>query len=517
MTSCNRQIGLWLWIATSGFLIVSFFDCLWSVNTDYADHTAFVNRLFDNWSLPQGYTSSCHGPPENCHMYYYPPSSHILAAMFAVPLSSPVGGVQLATLLSMVGLWTGFALIFQSLPRRTLGLVAALLFVLLVLNRFVLQLELHGHEVVGMFFYPQFVAQTLAIAMLAGIALAEYRGAKPGLTYLLLVFSIPIVESVHLLPTVQLFSVLLVLIAVDWLASPQQRRFKTLVLGTLATVAAFIEVIVHPTFKHFVQISSAEGGFGLLRTNDPMSLAILCVVVGLLSLLLLYKIIYPRSEVEVRPHSVAVKYIACYAIANCALCLFQMFMLQLGFGSWYACKKYGFALNTCLLFELALLAGLILESRWGGEGPPKPGLAATLFDVAFVSLYVAAAFYLTLPSGKQAAASRLASIERFARTYRQTAFHNLPGTFDYAVGLKDVPPIVNYMISWGPLQAPFPEENNTEDVYANRPFSQPSLIGHILTSVNSRPWDMPRCRTQFASPSLVILDGPCVVSALNSR
>jgi len=109
-------------------------------------------------------------------------------------------------------------------------------------------------------------------------------------------------------------------------------------------------------------------------------------------------------------------------------------------------------------------------------------------------------------------------IERFARTYTQTAFTNPPGTFNFAVGLDlPAPGILNYLITWGALQAPPAwDQGNTEDVLGGKPFSQPSLVAHILTSLNAEPWDVPHCRTQFSSASLVVLDGQCVISALRS-
>jgi len=52
MTSYDRRIAVGLWIATSVFIVVFFFDCMWSTSVDLADHNAVVNRLFDHWGIP---------------------------------------------------------------------------------------------------------------------------------------------------------------------------------------------------------------------------------------------------------------------------------------------------------------------------------------------------------------------------------------------------------------------------------------------------------------------------------
>ena len=512
MTWYDRQIGVGLWIATSIFIVVFFFDSMSSAGIDLADHNAVVNRLFDHWGMPI---------TDDLYSFYhsYPVFSHIAAAVLALPLSSPLAGVQLLTLLSLVALWSGLALILQTLPCRMRALIGACIVLLLIFNRSILKLELHGSEIIGYtFFFPQFVGQAFAIVVIAVTAFFERDERDPTLGYLLLAVAIPIAEGFHLVPAVQLFGVLVLLIAIDFHLSPRQNRLRMFAIGTSLIIASTIGIILHPNFRkmfHLGMDPSNPGGLPLLRTPHLPSLAVLSVVVGLLSVLLLYTWAYSLSNAEARRSGVAAKFVALYGLSNSSICLFQLFISLFGIGSEYACLKYAFALNTTLLLALGLLVGFFFKPRWLASSFGNEQFIVGLFESAFVSLFLSAGVFSVLPKEKMIDTADLATTERFAKTYMQTAFDNPPGKYNYAVGIAPVSAITDYFITSGALHAPpAGDPGNTEDVLQGRPFSQPSLVGHILTSRNSK-WDVPNCRTQFSSPSLVVLDGPCAIAARN--
>jgi len=511
MTSCERQIGLGLWIATSVFIVVFFFDWMWSAGIDLADHNAVVNRLFDHWGM--------HAITEDLYSVYhsYPILSHIAAAVLGLLLSSPLAGVQLLTLFSLIVLWSGLALILQTLPCRMRALVGTGFVLLLIFNRSIVKLELHGNEIIGYsFLFPQLVGQAFAIFIVAVAALFERNENDPTLGYVLLAAAIPIAEAFHLVPATQLFGVLLLLIAVDLYLTPGQNHLRRLAIGASLIMASAMGTILHPNFKFMFHLGMdpfKSGGIPLLRTPHLPSLTVLTIVVGLLSALLLYTWA-SLPNVEARRNGVAAKFVALYGLSNSGICLFQILIRLLGFGSEYACLKYAFALNTTLLLDLGLLGGFFRKPQWLASRVGNRRLLASLFSSAFISLFLLAGVFAVAPKDKMIDAADLATAERFAKTYMQTAFDNPPGKFNYAVGIAPVSAITDYFITRGALYAPPPEdEGNTEDVFEHRPFSQPSLVGHILTSRNSK-WDVPNCRTHFASPALVVLDGSCTLAAL---
>jgi hypothetical protein len=64
-TSRDLRIGVGLLIATSFFIVVFFFDCMWSAGIDLADHNAVVNRLFDHWGIVSS-SASLKVPSRRC-------------------------------------------------------------------------------------------------------------------------------------------------------------------------------------------------------------------------------------------------------------------------------------------------------------------------------------------------------------------------------------------------------------------------------------------------------------------
>jgi hypothetical protein len=513
MASYDRRITVVLWIATSIFIVIFFFDSMWSASVDLADHNAVVNRLFDHWRMPV---------TDDLYYFFhsYPVFSHIAAAVLALPLSSPLGGVQLLTLLSLIALWSGLALILQTLPWRMRALIGVAFVLLLIFNRSILKLELHGNEIIGSnFLFPQFVGQAFVVVVIAVAALVERGEKDPTLGYLLLAVAIPVAEGFHLVPAAQLFGVLVLLIATDVYLSPKKSRLPKMAIGAFLIVASTLGIVLHPYFKNMFDQGtdpSNPGGLALLRTPNLPSLAVLSVVVAFLSALLLYTWAYSLSNPEARRNGVAAKFAALWGLSTSGICLFQIFIGLFGIGTEYACRKYAFALNTMLLLDLALLVGFFFEPRWLAGSLGNQRFLAGLFESAFISLFLLAGVFTVLPKEKVIDASDLATTERFAKAYGQTAFDNPPGKYNYAVGIAPNSPNIDYLITRGALRAPPAEDRgNTEDIYEGRPFSQLPLVGHILTSRNSK-WDVPNCRTRFSSPSLVVLDGQCAISALRN-
>jgi hypothetical protein len=126
--SAPRRFGFALWLAASAFLVFVFFDDLWSMSGDMSAHDFTVNRLMDNWGMSDADERTLYGAT------LYPRLSFIVAAALGAPVGSAVVGMQLTSLLAMIALWSGFALILRSLPARQLAIVvgAALLGLLLV-------------------------------------------------------------------------------------------------------------------------------------------------------------------------------------------------------------------------------------------------------------------------------------------------------------------------------------------------------------------------------------------------
>ena len=138
----------------------------------------------------------------------------------------------------------------QTLPCRMRALIGVGFVLLLIFNRSIFKLELHGNEVIGSnFLFPQFVGQAFVVVVIAVAALVERGEKDPTLGYLLLAAAIPIAEGFHLVPAAQLFGVLVLLIATDVYLSPKKNRLPKLAVGASLIIASAVGINLHPNFK----------------------------------------------------------------------------------------------------------------------------------------------------------------------------------------------------------------------------------------------------------------------------
>ena len=497
-----RWLGVLFLLGICAYLILNFMNSLWSGSVDIALHYALITRITEYWQLPATFDPSL-GP-----MNTYPNYSHILAAILGTLFGSPFAGMQFVALASLAGLWSGFALMFFSLPRRALWIVSVALAVLFSVNWFFVHLEIFGHELLGNFFFAQLAAQAAAVVILAFIMFVERAGIHPIFGHLILACSVPIIQHFHLMPALQLFATWGLLIAWNSWAAHKGDRVKTLLPGLLAMIVSLLLLVVDPAFQIMVKISEHNGSMGLAYTPTRLALAIECVIVIILSSFLLIQWWRLGSA---RKNGILLKYMSLYSISIAGLCLLQIIILKLGVGSEYAIKKYGFALNTSLLLELPLLLVVLFKSYLINieESPDHP---ATLYRYAFPGLFVFLAFFTVLPSSKVIAATDIISIERFALQYRNLGLESLPDKYDYGIGLFEIPTF-DYLISIGILKAP--QSTNAYNILESKMPQEPDLIGRIFTRQGSLGWDVPECREYVTPGGLVILDGACVLSKVN--
>src|SRR5580765_6333062 len=114
-------MGVLFFLGVSGFLVLRFINSLWTYGVDLAHHDVLVTYLMEHWQWPAKGDSSLG------EMSVYPPGSHVVAAIAGTVLGSPVAGLQVVTLLSILALWGSIALALQSLPRRMAMAVGSIL------------------------------------------------------------------------------------------------------------------------------------------------------------------------------------------------------------------------------------------------------------------------------------------------------------------------------------------------------------------------------------------------------
>ena len=503
MPASSYRTGFWFWVIVSFSLALFCLDKFWSNNADFAHHYTLVSRLANDWRLSTALD------PSLGEISIYPRYSHILAAILGTLSGSPLAGIQLVVLLSLLAVWSALAFGLQSLPRRALIPVSCILALLLVANHWA-RLGLYGEEIVGNFFFAQFTAEAAAIVILVLMMFAERRKGSAIARYLAWAAAIFFVEGIHLLPALELAAAFAFMVLADFCLDTSERRLKTFVSGLLIGLGTMAAVIAHPTFNVMRQISENNGGLSTRFISSVKSMVGLCLVVGVLSfsLLLRWARLAPQ---KIKQDALFLKYLSLYGVAISLVCVLQILMLELRQGSPYACLKYAFGLNTLLVLESVLLAVLWLKPQWFQQAPDIRN-SENLFDTLFVGLFILVGFFSVLPLKAEASVSHLISIERFARFSHEFLMEKIPGKFDYAIGLTGLSSSEDYMLSIGALGAP--RDANTSNILGGKSFSDPAVVGHIMTSENAR-YDIPACRKYISPDSIVILDGSCVVTRIS--
>jgi hypothetical protein len=496
-------------IAICVFVVLHFVDSLWSV-ADLPLHYALVARVSDHWTLPTN------DDPSLEELNYYPRTSHRLAALMGKLVGSPLVGMQVVAMLSLAALWSGLGFIYYSLPQRPRWLALGILVALLLANRSFIQLELFGNEVLVNYFFPQLAGQAIAIVLLALVLWMEKAGISRALGILVLGLSAPILPQFHLLPGVELLATGTLLVAVTFFETRDEKRRLLLVFGLIVVLSSLAIMVVSPAFRTMVTLSANEGLLELKYARDLDSLAIECGIVIALSALLIWRWLGMASY-EARVNGLALKYLGIFGMAVGVLCLLQILMFNLGFGSEYACKKYGFALNTVLILDIPVLLVALLSPSARLLRVPQAqsiGLPGAMLERTFVGVFVLVAVFAILPprSARFISVAEVVRAERFAMQYREPTPGVNSGRYDLAIDLVGGHASFDFLISVGVLRAP--RSGNAYDTAYLGLVSKPARLGRVFTRAGASPWDVEVCRQVVTPEGYAILDGQCVLGAL---
>jgi hypothetical protein len=491
------------------FMLMSEIDSMWLASIDLSHHYALVARIGEYWHLPPGYDTSLG------EMNVYPRGGHQVAALFGYLLHSNILGMQLVSLLSLIGIWAALLWIILSLPRKTGIASAVILGVVLVINKKLIGLEVYGGEIIGNFFFSQFVAQALGFWVLGMALKMEQNGRAASSRYALIIASLLVLASIHLLPVVELLGLLAALVTLDsYLAvrAGKQTVIKAAMISGLVIGLATTLVVLHPSFAAMREISQNDGALSIKYLRNMSSIAAFCLIVAATSATLVLRWIKLGDATQQRAF-VALKYIGLYGLAVAGLCLLQLVSAKIGHGSAYAVKKYIYSLNAILLIELILLAVLwkTKKSQYAAAGtmaaPTATASGGLLSNLAFLPIMMMVCFYAIVPWKKTYDTSDLVSLERQLVNMQDTVIPKVEGKYTYVTDLAIDKTIIPYMFSIGIFKGP--REQNMMDILSRRGFSDYSQIANIITTANSSTDKFPACRRFINNHNLVLIDAAC--------
>lgn len=505
MTKTLRFAQLLVLAIVGVALIYSFRDDIWSASVDLAHHYALVVRLTEFGSVP------ANGDPSLGEMQFYPSLGHQFAVVLGRIYGSPLVGMQLAVQSSMVVIWAALGWILWSFPRRVARGALAILTVLLLVGG-VLHVEMFDREVTGNYFYSQMIAQALALLVIGTCISLERRGVARYALYVFLIVSLLFIESIHLLPAVELLGLLGLIVVIDQYASHDRWDIRSIALRLLLLLLAVAAVTAHPAFRAMKQISENDGFLPLSYVPNQSVLIGLAVVVVLLSTMFIAFWLNFDKHNDGNAH-LALKYVGVLGASIAILCLLQVLALRMGMGSEYACRKYVFGLCSVLIVELAILGAWPL-ARMGPliklETLPRFAFA---FDVVAIGVVVFVSFVANLPHTRQFSLSKLVRLEHELNALNSASVPHVPGKINYVVGLRGQPPVIDYMFSIAIFKTPR-NDINLDMLFGGRMMGVPVSTSSVITAKGSPIYDVESCQRPSSDPSLAVVDGGCLSKAL---
>ena len=470
---------------------------------DMAHHYTLVYWFTHHWTPPTADNSDL------ASMTDYPPAAHILAAQVGRLVDSPFRGMQLVAIAAVVSIWCAVASLLALLPnpRRWVALAALAGVLLSSTSAGPLEIQPHGFEIIGNFFFAQLVGQALvwwAVWFSVRRQMAERSWIS---TALPIAVAAVLSTTVHVLPAVELLVVVGCLAAAEllnrWRMGEVTVRSAALPIGLPAVTA--VAVVLSPGFRAMRVLSENDGSLDVPYLGGVASYVGVALVVTVVSLAFLL-----GPAVRGEPATAAVvRGLGFVGLAVAVPCLLQAALLAGGEGSPYAVKKYIFGLQTVLLVDACVAAAMLVPggARTGAAGRPAWGVAAT------AALAVTATLIVFSYKGSGYPISRITTLERQVVAAASPEREGASGN-KYAVALPGSDPVIDYMFSISVLAAPLNRAINELLV----PLLRGDLLqlentsGELLTAAGS-PYDSDDCRRAGAGGAVVVVNTACWWSA----
>lgn len=360
--------------------------------------------------------------------------------MLARLVGSPLLGLHLTALLAIFVCWASLAAMLLSLPRRAAIGSALGLALLLALNRFTLQLDLHGAEVINNYFFAQLVAQAFVLVMVALALRLEQAAVAAWLRHAVLGLAVYVAASTHLLPALMLLAVFFGLAGLELLQLARQhpRPWLPIAAQSLIALLTCLALSRHPTLVVMRDIAGDNGQTQarFMPGVDQFLLYALLLLASSAALLRHWWCAWWRAG-QGGAASLTFKYLALYGLAVSGLCLLQVLALKLGHGSEYAVQKYLFSLNSVFFLQLALLAVL-------RPPPPAPAHQPSpwRFGLAHCLLWpllTIVAWYGVIPSSASLHTSELVRLEQQVMLRRDLLMPAELGNYNHVQGVGQFP------------------------------------------------------------------------------
>jgi hypothetical protein len=490
-------------IATAIFILLNI-DSMWSWSVDLAHHYALAFRISEHWTLLSN------TDPTLGEMNIYPRGGHIIAAVIGAFVNSTFLGLQLTTLLSLSLLWLSAVYLIKIFPGPVGTAALSVALILFLINHSFLGFQLHGHEVIGNFFFSQLVAHAfLYFCLILAISVEKKEGTLSACV--LLAPLMLIVATIHLLPALELLGMIVGLIVTFFCFDRKNTRscLSRYSIAAFILILAVSGIIMHPSLSAMRAISENNGALELNNISYPVGLVSICLLVLASSTILFVQWLKKRSDTGY----LAAKYLAIYGLVAVGLCLTQYVLTYFGKGSDYAVKKYGFGLITILFMQLSVSISILVVGvkRFNLHNFGSDRSNLNLFLLFCLSL---ALLFFNTPAVKSLDVSDLVSLEKkLVNRVDLYIPYSKDGNPAAVIGLDGLPSTVNYMFSIAIAKTP--RALAIPDILMKNGISQPNDYGYIISTSFNKAYGSIGC-VSLASGDISVVNARCLADRLVS-
>jgi len=488
-------------VISAGSILIWIANKFWSGSVDTAHHYALILRFYETWGKPVQIDSSLG------EMNHYPHYAHALAAMLGTIVNSPFLGMNLLVLISLILLWYSVSLVLNRQEDNQFIIHFPFIILFFFLSK---RFEIHGHEIVGNYFFSQFVGQAIFFSVISIHAWIQGFDSSRYFGYFFLALSSVIIVGFHLLPSLQIIAMLTIYVVFDYFVS-RARSKKQAIAGLGFVVIAILSIMVHPSFTAMREIASNNGDLWLKYTPTLFSLFVLLLSVFLLSF---FGLVTEYRNLGKGSRNSAIKIVCIYGIAVSGLCGLQFLALAFGYGSEYACKKYAFSLNTALFLLVTLLVSRLISSR---KLFLKYQSCIIIREFSkclrpiYPSIVMVLAIYTVSPNYISADVKKISEIDKSIIKFNSNNALDGDIVVQSVVGSRAID---NYMFTIGSLH--HPRDEDAYDILYDRYSPSTSSDSQYVVTSRKSLYDYKSCLIHELDNNLIVVDAKCAYEELST-
>ena len=498
MPITNSKIFWWISTAGAVLLLATHWYVFYGHSIDASLHYGLANALYTHFGR-SGVSREHLG-----FMYDYPPGSHWLAVIASLVTGYPLLSMNIISTLSIYLTYICIALLLMD--RRSHADYFRALAMLLAIAYLASQRAAFGYHVIGNYFYPQLVGESLVFALLCLLS-TPYVWTLPRLDrcFVLAAFTW-LLGYIQPIAAMQFggSAILVVTLRAIFPPEPRPRGWERLFECALVAAIVVASVLLNPSFRTMVTLALNDGALEFGRSLSASHYGWLFLFGITAAALAVAGALNDRLDRQ-RAFTLAAGCLSAAALLGMQTILYR----YAGMGSPYAISKHVFFLAAVTATGLIYsTAGLIPSLR-------KPSQWIEAMSATSVPVFALLATLIVLRSaaGLRQDLRQVIEYQSFASHYVKYS-QPIDGAGNIVSLNRALPSLTNNLISFGDLDLPFAlaMQATIPAEVARTPVKYALVLGSADTAGVLRNCGIPKALSSTYS----VVDRACFVEAVDT-